>query len=95
MYKAKAHKNPYPHHPTPLYRCGAELPRSHVATLKRKTRCGIMAKQEDEKMINVLWAAGVGIALPHPAPSGARGCGEAIRAASPCVRRSGGGLGHG
>ena len=51
-------------------------------------------------MISVLWAAGGGIALPHPAPSGARGCGEAIGAASPCVRRSNGdawqrgGLGH-
>ena len=60
-----------------------------------------MAKQEDKKMISVLWAAGGGIALPHPAPSGARGCGEAIGAALPCVRRSGedawqrGGLGHG
>ena len=101
MCKAKAHKNPYPHHPTPLYRCGAELPRSHVATLKRITRCGIMAKQEDEKMISVLCAAGRGIALPHPAPSGARGCGEAIGAALPCLRRSSedawqrGGLGHG
>ena len=45
-------------------------------------------------------AAGVGLALPHPAPDGARGCGDARGAALPCVRRSGvdawqrGGLGH-
>ena len=44
--------------------------------------------------------AGVGLALPHHAPSGASGCGEARGAALPCLRRSGvdawqrGGLGH-
>jgi hypothetical protein len=45
-------------------------------------------------------AAGVGLALPHHAPSGASGCGDARGAASPCVRRSGvmregAGLGNG
>jgi hypothetical protein len=33
--------------------------------------------------------AGVGLALPHHAPDGASGCGDARGAALPCVRRSG------
>lgn len=34
-------------------------------------------------------AAGGGLALPHHAPDGACGCGDARGAALPCVRRSG------
>ena len=28
-------------------------------------------------MLNDVWAAGVGLALPHPTPNGVLGCGEA------------------
>ena len=55
-----------------------------------------MARQEDEKMISVLWAAGVCRALPHPTPNGVLGCGEAQGSVARLRRRclAARGLGH-
>jgi len=52
-------------------------------------------------MLNDVWAAGVGIALPHPTPNGVLGCGEAREPSSHACGVSSegawqrGGLGHG